>query len=421
MNMKRSIASFLVLGLAASALAFGPATQAASTYDGKLVKMEGLSTLYYVIDGKRFVFPNEKVFASWFVDFSGVVTLPAEEIYGLPLAGNVKYRPGVLLVKITTNPKVYAVSGDGKLRWVKTEAAAKKLYGENWSKLVDDVPDAFFTDYTEEAPIEEDGDFSTEQAISAGDSIEKSRGLHLGQLKQTKKASTVKCRAIPAIPGKKNSSGVTIPAVPARVCHLADNDDHQDDADIIAPVVSGAAVLVSDVSATISWTTNEAASGMVYFSANDFASTTSVNAVSSSTAHTASLTGLAASTTYKYYVKAVDASGNIATTTPASFTTVAAPAPADTVAPVISALQVLASTTLAVVSWTTNEAASSMVYYSADNFVNTLSKEANALVTSHELTLEGLLASTTYQYYVKSVDAANNSATTTTASFITLQ
>jgi hypothetical protein len=325
-----------------------------------------------------------------------------------------------LLVKITTNPKVYAVSGDGKLRWVKTEAMAKKLYGDNWAKLVDDVPDAFFTDYSEEDPIDDDSDFSADQAATAGDSIEKSRGLHLGQLKQAKKASTVKCRAIPAVPGKKNPSGKTIPAVPARVCHLADGDDDTQD-DVTAPVVSSAQVAASTTSAVITWTTNETATGMVYFSVNDFASTTSATAVSSSTAHTVSLSGLAASTTYKYYIKAIDASGNVATTSPVSFTTAAATAPADTVAPAISALQVVASTTSAVVSWTTNEAATSMVYYSADNFASTLTKQASALVTSHALTLDGLTASTTYQYYVKSVDAAANQATTTPEAFNTLQ
>lgn len=119
---------------------FLPATQAATDHSGQIVKKDGLSTLYYVAEGKRYVFPNDKAFATWFSDFSEVVTIGSDELQALPLAGNVRYRPGVLLVKIQTDPKVYAVAKNGVLRWVKTEALAKKLYGDNWNQLIDDIP-----------------------------------------------------------------------------------------------------------------------------------------------------------------------------------------------------------------------------------------------------------------------------------------
>ena len=45
------------------------------------------------------------------------------------IGGNVTYRPGTRLVKIQSDPKVYAVDAHGVLRWVKTEAAAIALYG----------------------------------------------------------------------------------------------------------------------------------------------------------------------------------------------------------------------------------------------------------------------------------------------------
>ena len=64
------------------------------------------------------------------------------------------YRPGAKLVKIQTDPKVYAVSRNGVLHWVKTEALATALYGANWNTRVDDVPDTFFTNYTVGTPIE---------------------------------------------------------------------------------------------------------------------------------------------------------------------------------------------------------------------------------------------------------------------------
>ena len=56
-------------------------------------------------------------------------------------------RPGTKLVKITTDPKVYAVEPGGDLLWVPSEAVAKTLYGDMWAKRVVDVADAFFTNY----------------------------------------------------------------------------------------------------------------------------------------------------------------------------------------------------------------------------------------------------------------------------------
>ncbi|KKR91178.1 MAG: LPXTG-motif cell wall anchor domain protein [Parcubacteria group bacterium GW2011_GWC2_42_12] len=115
---------------------------------GDLIKMAGLSSVYYLAaDGKRYVFPNESTYFSWYGDFSGVVTIPQAELESYPLGKNVTVRPGTKLVKITTNPKVYAVTTGGTLVAVPDEATAATLYGANWNKRIIDVPDAFFTNY----------------------------------------------------------------------------------------------------------------------------------------------------------------------------------------------------------------------------------------------------------------------------------
>jgi hypothetical protein len=57
------------------------------------------------------------------------------------------------MVKIQTDPKVYAIVRGGLLRWIPTEAKAKELYGANWNKQIDYIPDAFFVDYKIGAPI----------------------------------------------------------------------------------------------------------------------------------------------------------------------------------------------------------------------------------------------------------------------------
>ncbi|MFA6106492.1 MAG: hypothetical protein WC745_02335, partial [Patescibacteria group bacterium] len=124
----------------------GPTASAAVA--GDLIKMDGLSSVYYLAgDGKRYVFPNEATFFSWYGDFSSVKTISQSELEALPLGANVTIRPGTKLVKITTNPKVYAVETNGSLVAIPDEATATTLFGANWAKRVVDVPDGFFSNY----------------------------------------------------------------------------------------------------------------------------------------------------------------------------------------------------------------------------------------------------------------------------------
>jgi hypothetical protein len=126
----------------------------ASASAGDLIKMSGLSSVYYLgSDGKRYVFPNTDTYMSWYSDFSGVVTIPATELQSYPLGGNVVMRAGTKMVKITTDPKVYVVEPNGVLRGIGSEAQAAALFGTNWNKRIVDVSDAFFTNYTISSPL----------------------------------------------------------------------------------------------------------------------------------------------------------------------------------------------------------------------------------------------------------------------------
>lgn len=133
------------IGLAA----FMPLTaQAATITGGDLIKASGAAVYYYGADGKRYVFPNETTYKTWYSDFSTVKTITDAELAAISIGGNVTMRAGTKLAKITTDPKVYAVEPGGVLRWVETEAVASSLYGADWAKRVVDVPDAFFTNYS---------------------------------------------------------------------------------------------------------------------------------------------------------------------------------------------------------------------------------------------------------------------------------
>lgn len=132
-----------------------------------LVKGSG-STVYFNSSlGKRYFFPSESVFKTWYPDFTAVAEVSDAQLAALPLAGNALYRPGSVLVKITTNPRVFAVSRYGVLHWVTSEHIAATLYGTDWNKKVMDVPDAFFTNYIIGYQINAATEFSPSQEMAS--------------------------------------------------------------------------------------------------------------------------------------------------------------------------------------------------------------------------------------------------------------
>lgn len=143
----------------------------AAPVGGQLIKASGPAVYYMGMDGKRYVFPNEATYRTWYSDFSTVQTITDSELAQVMIGGNVTYRPGVRLVKITTDPKVYAVAGNGTLRWVANESVAVSLFGSNWATQVDDIPDAFFINYHIGTSINAASEFDRNQELSLSTSI----------------------------------------------------------------------------------------------------------------------------------------------------------------------------------------------------------------------------------------------------------
>ncbi|MDA3840775.1 MAG: M23 family metallopeptidase [Patescibacteria group bacterium] len=116
---------------------------------GSLIKLVDNDAVYYCgANGKRYAFPNEKIYFTWYTDFENVVEITIEEISKIPLGGNVTYRPGTRMVKLQTSPKVFAVGNGAVLRWVVSGESAEALYGVDWKESIDDLPDSFFFNYT---------------------------------------------------------------------------------------------------------------------------------------------------------------------------------------------------------------------------------------------------------------------------------
>ncbi len=157
----------LLMGLAFFAASADRTSPAVALAGGALVKGNGPAVYYVSDDGTRHVFPSQAVFDSWFPDRKATITaLNTQELAALKLGTNMTFKPGVKLIKIMTNPKVYAVSRYGVMHWITTESLASDIYGANWKRLVVDVPDAFFSDYTEGAPIYSKTDFSVSDELA---------------------------------------------------------------------------------------------------------------------------------------------------------------------------------------------------------------------------------------------------------------
>ncbi len=185
--------------------------------------------------------------------------------------------------------------------------------------------------------------------------------------------------------------------------------------DITAPVVSAVASSTTASAATITWTTNEAATSTIDFGTTSGYGTASSSATAT-TSHRIVISGLASSTLYHYRISVWDTSGNLATTSDLTFTTTAP----DTTAPSIVG-NVASSTTSSsgTITWTTDEAASSRVVYGTSTGTYTASSTSATATTSHSHVLSGLLGSTPYYFRVVSTDASLNTSTSSEMIFTT--
>lgn len=140
-------AATIAFSIGAGALVGPLSVEAASA--GDLIKGTSLTTVYYqAYDGKRYAFPNEKTFFTWYADFDDVVTISDSALAAITLGGNIVVRPGTQFVKVTSDAKTYAVGRGGMLHWIESEQVAIDLAGSNWASNIIDIPDVFFDDYT---------------------------------------------------------------------------------------------------------------------------------------------------------------------------------------------------------------------------------------------------------------------------------
>lgn len=132
---------------------------------GSLIKVANKTAVYYLgHDGKRYVFPDDKVFNSWYANFNDVVTITAAQMGAYNLGGNITVRPGTKLVQfvgydvkgkmVVDDPKVYTLEPGGILRWIKTGAIAATLFGSTWEQRIVPVHNVMYGNYTAGSAID---------------------------------------------------------------------------------------------------------------------------------------------------------------------------------------------------------------------------------------------------------------------------
>jgi hypothetical protein len=144
---------------------------------GDLFKNSEDTVYYYGIDGKRHTFLNENTYFTWYKDFDSVKFMTNEQLALIPLGKNVTSKPGVKMIKLFTDPKVYAIDLHGVLRPIASEEVAMSLYGDLWAILIDDLPDSFYVNYTLGLPINSVADFNPVLVASQAIDIDTDLGL----------------------------------------------------------------------------------------------------------------------------------------------------------------------------------------------------------------------------------------------------
>lgn len=129
-------------------------SQRTNVFWNQLVVCADSPAVYYIgPDAKRYAFPNDKAYFSYYPDFADVRSINCSDLAKFSLGGLVTYNPGTRFVKFESMNTVYAVEPGGHLRAIPNEEWMEIFVGSDWNKHIDDISDAFFTSYDIGQPL----------------------------------------------------------------------------------------------------------------------------------------------------------------------------------------------------------------------------------------------------------------------------
>lgn len=98
------------------------------------------------IVGEKLVFPNAKLYKTWFPDFSHVRKFSDTALENAEPAGQMLPAPGSL-IKRPNDPKVYVATMGRLLRHIENESVARLWFGPSWTKQIFVLGDGPFYEY----------------------------------------------------------------------------------------------------------------------------------------------------------------------------------------------------------------------------------------------------------------------------------
>lgn len=194
--------------------------------------------------------------------------------------------------------------------------------------------------------------------------------------------------------------------------------------DVTAPIITGGlpAVSASDVTATISWSTDEPADSFV-----EFGTTAEYGNIQGkdelAVDHSVTLIGLTASTTYHFRVRSKDSADNLLTGDDVTFaTTISSEASTAISITGATAQKPGADPEEVSIIWTTDKYATSQVLYgSASDNLDNATTEDTTLNKTHYVKITKLKPNTQYYYRARSVDTYGNEVLGEIKYFVTTQ
>jgi hypothetical protein len=176
-------------------------------------------------------------------------------------------------------------------------------------------------------------------------------------------------------------------------------------------------ILVTQItpkSATISWQTDEPANTCIeYGTTTDYGTLSSLQ-TDLVTDHCVTLDDLTSGTCYHFRARSIDAAWNTGLSDDFTFTTV------DTAKPIITRIDLFSvKQTSAVIVWVTDEPTTGSVEYGTTSDYGLTAEAQDSLRPNHTVTLNDLIAETTYHFRIRTTDATGNQRISPDESFTT--
>jgi len=130
---------------------------------GWYVRSPDESTVWYIDENlERRMIPFDLALFTWIDDWDEVLWVTTATIFDVVISNNRSVKPGIILVKLDSDPSVYAVFDEDEddlepfeIRKLDSEMIAVMVYGFNWSDYVIDYPNQFWSDFYIGEPVTE--------------------------------------------------------------------------------------------------------------------------------------------------------------------------------------------------------------------------------------------------------------------------